>query len=214
LGAAHEWHDARTMLSPHTHMQVTLIESERLPPQSICLKQLAHKPFVAAAPLGDAPYKVVAQVAGVLDEKASPPIVTLTNSTTGEEIVAQLCSLMVPFTPSSIQPKKVSHDSSHWTAIKRSRAQIPSAWGSLNANNSKADAANCQVGQGLEVRKGAAVGAQGIAVGEKGGRPFTSAWVGQEHRGHVHGCTQHDGIDESDAAPVCSTASLFLLCSA
>lgn len=180
-------------------MQVTLIESERLPPQSICIKQLVHKPFVTAVPLGHQhAAKIVAQVSSVLDEKGSPIVVTVADSETGEETVAQLSSLMVPFTLaksaqlSSKQPRKFG-ESTSW----KSTVPAPSAW--TSPAKGLTPIADTQGGHGLKVRKRFSAGGQRNPDGAIG-----SAWDGQEYCRNA----QDAEVDRGDAAQVCCSSTL------
>ena len=159
-------------------VQVTLIESERLPPQSMCIEQLAHKPFVTAVPLGDDyATKIVAQVAGVMDNESSPPVVTIMHSETGEEVVAQLSALMVPFTlPKSAQlcsrqPEKPD-GSTAWRSPPEVTVPAPSAWKQPSTNAAPIEGST-QARQGLKVRKTLTAAWSCVPEGERDGSEAT-----------------------------------------
>lgn len=188
-----------TAVSPSVRaVQVTLIESERLPPQSMCIEQLAHKPFVTAMPLGDDyATKIVAQVAGVMDDESAPPVVTIMHSETGEEVVAQLSALMVPFTlPNSAQlcsrqPEK-PHGSTAWRSPPEVTVPAPSAWKQPSTNAPPIEGST-QGRQGLKVRKNLTAGGH---AGPEG------AWDGRQNHTAAWSCVPEGDRDGSEATPV------------
>lgn len=193
--------------SVNSCMQVTLIESARLPPQGICLKQLVHKPFIAAVPLGnDNAPKIVAQVAGVLDEKTEPPVVTLTDAKSGEELVAHLRSLMVPFTLPTAEPPQQIHGATAWSrSPQQNKLPLPSAWNS--PVKSPAHAPEGRIGQGLKVRKSSATVSNDTSRGMAG-----AVGAEQDTWKKLPNGSQENDVEESDAALVCASSPHLMMC--
>lgn len=112
---------------------------------------------MTGVPLGDLhATKIVAQVLGVMDEKASPPVITVAHSETGEEIIVQLLALLVPFTlPKTAQLPSSQHEKSNGSASWKSHAQstvpVPSAW--QRPSNTASHIEGTQGGHGLKVQK-------------------------------------------------------------